>query len=156
MSAICQCGQMGGVTHSCISPSYSGQTAPLYTKKIISQSGGTMNTHKEELSNCCSAKPCGEIAYDNSGRCGDCKEGCMFTEECDTSCGINADPADGFGKCTCGAELVEPTPPSQIEEESQTQRSLREMYELGKEHGRTLALKDMEIEKLIKETEELL
>jgi len=80
----------------------------------------------------------------------------MFTEECDTSCGINADPADGFGKCTCGAELVEPTPPSQIEEESQTQRSLREMYELGKEHGRTLALKDMEIEKLIKETEELL
>jgi len=47
--------------------------------------------------------------------------------------------------------LVEPTPPSQIEEESQTQRSLREMYELGKEHGRTLALKDMEIEKLIKE-----
>lgn len=46
---------------------------------------------------------------------------------------------------------LEPTPPSQIEEESQTQRSLREMYELGKEHGRTLALKDMEIEKLIKE-----
>jgi hypothetical protein len=39
-------------------------------------------------------------------------------EECDTSCGINADPADGFGKCTCGAELAEPTPPSQIEEES--------------------------------------
>ncbi len=76
-----------------------------------------MNTHKEELSNCCSAKPCGEIAYDNSGRCGDCKEGCMFTEECDTSCGINADPADGFGKCTCGAELAEPTPPSQIEED---------------------------------------
>lgn len=39
-----------------------------------------MNTHKERepLSNCCSAKPCGEIAYDNSGRCGDCKEGCMF------------------------------------------------------------------------------
>jgi len=46
---------------------------------------------------------------------------------------------------------LEPTPPSQIEEESQTQRSLREMYELGKEHGRTLALKDMEIEKLLKE-----
>lgn len=89
-----------------------------------------MNTHKEPLSNCCGAKPCGELAYDNSGRCGDCKEGCMFE--------------------------VEPTPPSQIEEESQTQRSLREMYELGKEHGRTLALKDMEIEKLIKETEDLL
>lgn len=57
----------------------------------------------------------------------------------------------------CGEEAVytqppvEPTPPSQIEEESQTQRSLREMYELGKEHGRTLALKDMEIEKLLKE-----
>ena len=49
-----------------------------------------MNTHKEPLSNCCGAKPCGELAYDNSGRCGDCKEGCMFE--------------------------VEPTPPSQIEE----------------------------------------
>jgi len=39
-------------------------------------------------------------------------------EECGTSCGINADPADGFGKCTCGAEAVRPTPPSQIEEET--------------------------------------
>lgn len=68
-----------------------------------------MNTHKEPLSNCCGAKPCGEIAYDNSGRCGDCKEGCMFIKECDSSCGINADPADGFGRCTCGNEgLVEP------------------------------------------------
>lgn len=56
--------------------------------------------------------------------------------------------------CECSKCL--PTPPSQIEEESQTQRSLREMYELGKEHGRTLALKDMEIERLIEETEELL
>lgn len=46
---------------------------------------------------------------------------------------------------------LEPTPPSQIEEESYFGQSLREMYELGKEHGRTLALKDMEIEKLIKE-----
>lgn len=49
---------------------------------------------------------------------------------------------------------LEPTPPSQIEE-SQAQKSLREMYELGKEHGRTLALKDMEIERLSKEIEEL-
>lgn len=31
--------------------------------------------------------------------------------------------------------LVEPTPPSQIEEESQTQRSLREMYKLGIKHA---------------------
>jgi len=86
-----------------------------------------MNTHKELLSECCSAKPCGEIAYDNSGRCGDCKEGCMFTEECDTSCGINADPADGFGKCTCGAELAEPTPPSQIEEEPMSEKEFQLM-----------------------------
>ena len=45
---------------------------------------------------------------------------------------------------------VKPTPPSQIEP------SLLSMYELGKEHGRELALKDMEIEKLLKETEEML
>lgn len=112
-----------------------------------------MNTHKELLSECCSAKPCGEIAYDNSGRCGDCKEGCMFTEECDTSCGINADPADGFGKCTCGAELAEPTPPSQIEETLTS--SFEQGYEMGVKHGRVLALKELEIEKLSKEIEEL-
>jgi len=76
-----------------------------------------MNTHKELLSECCSAKPLDELAYDNSGRCGDCKEGCMFVAECETSCGVNADPADGFGRCTCGNERLEPTPPSQIEEE---------------------------------------
>ncbi len=44
---------------------------------------------------------------------------------------------------------LEPTPPSQIEE------SLKNMYELGKEYGRTLALKDMEIEKLIKEADSI-
>jgi len=66
--------------------------------------GDKLDAPEEELlSECCSAKPLDELAYDNSGRCSDCKEGCMFVKECETSCGINADPADGFGRCTCGS-----------------------------------------------------
>ena len=35
-----------------------------------------------------------------------------------------------------------------MKEPSQIEKSLREMYELGKKHGYNLAVKDMEIKKL--------
>ena len=50
-------------------------------------------------------------------------------------------------------DLPEPTPPSQTEEEP---KSLFEQgYDLGKEHGRVLALRELELEKLTKELEAL-
>lgn len=42
-------------------------------------------------------------------------------------------------------------PKEDTTEPTQVQKSLKEMYELGKEHGRALAERDMEIKRLIKE-----
>lgn len=133
---------------------------------------------EEPPSNCCSAKPQSEIADDNTGRCSDCKEGSSFEEDtdfnalgreftletdlekkfniflkmfCSRDYGHLIDSDDNAGEAIRREirELVEPkedtTKPTQI------QKSLKEMYELGKEHGRTLAERDMEIKKLEEE-----
>lgn len=42
-----------------------------------------------------------------------------------------------------------------VKEQSEYEKALIEMYEMGKEHGYELAKKDMELERLRKEVEKL-
>ena len=60
-------------------------------------------THKQKvttirrISNCCSARPDGELALDNTGPCSKCKDGAVFESEYDhwCECGRYKVDADG-------------------------------------------------------------
>lgn len=67
-----------------------------------------------------------------------------YCDDCDVDLGVENHTKDCPNK---------PTPPSQIEETLTS--PFEQGYEMGVKHGRVLALKELEIEKLSKEIEEL-